>query len=145
MTFVLRNKLSLLLLLVAQQIFSQTIQQIESDLAHVYSKLRNVRESKPILWDSVELYKEQFERKFLSYASKHPETFGHPFDSLRRLGVKIVCSEDKKFKIYSWDTYLGGTMYDFSNLFQYNNGDSIYSRMHIDSSVIKKIEHWFVL
>ncbi|HEU5165539.1 MAG TPA: hypothetical protein VFU29_08380, partial [Chitinophagaceae bacterium] len=39
---------------------------------------------------------------------------------------EIATSEDSLFRIYSWDTWAGGTMHFFNNVFQYNyNGKVI--------------------
>lgn len=40
-------------------------------------------------------------------------------------GVSVITSPDKKVKIYSWDTGLGGTSPDFNSYIQYETGDSI--------------------
>jgi hypothetical protein len=36
--------------------------------------------------------------------------------------LTILTSSDKLFRIYSWDTWTGGTMHFFENVMQYNSG-----------------------
>lgn len=46
----------------------------------------------------------------------------------------IVTSDDHLFRIYSWDTWQGGTMHDFENVFQYKSEEKVYSKLIYESA-----------
>jgi hypothetical protein len=47
-------------------------------------------------------------------------------DNVVKAGLMIAASDDKMFRIYSWDTQTGGTMRFYDNVYQYKAGDKIY-------------------
>lgn len=65
---------------------------------------------------------------YLRDISKNPATLQYSFDDMALQGMNIVTSEDKKLRIYSWDTETGGTMRFFNELIQYrtSNGAESY-------------------
>lgn len=68
-----------------------------------------------------------FEEKLLKY-TKIPATLNYKFTDLSEL-MYIATSEDGKFRIYSWDTEDGGTMHNFSRIYQYQGADGkVYSK-----------------
>lgn len=68
-----------------------------------------------------------FEKKLKNYTGKYPSTIRHNFDRLAKTRLKVITSGDGLFRIYSWDTSLGGTMHKFKNLVQYKSGTKVYS------------------
>ncbi|MPT34941.1 MAG: hypothetical protein E2604_07590 [Flavobacterium sp.] len=83
--------------------------------------------------DSLETVNEKFQTAFLNSLTKNPESIRYPFDSLKKENIHIVISKDSLFKIYSWDTSEGGTMVDFTNLFQYQSGKNVQSKIVKDT------------
>ncbi len=83
--------------------------------------------------DSLETDNKKFETAFLNCLTKNPESIRYPFDSLKKENIHIVISKDSLFKIYSWDTSEGGTMVDFTNLFQYQSGNSVQAKLINDT------------
>lgn len=83
--------------------------------------------------DSLEMDNKKFETAFLNCLTKNPESIRYPFDSLKKENIHIVISKDSLFKIYSWDTSEGGTMVDFTNLFQYQSGKNVQSKIVKDT------------
>ncbi|UUC44448.1 hypothetical protein [Flavobacterium cerinum] len=79
--------------------------------------------------DSLETENIKFETAFLNCLTKNPESIRYPFDSLKKENIHIVISKDSLFKIYSWDTSEGGTMVDFVNIFQYQSGKNVQSKI----------------
>jgi len=77
-------------------------------------------------WDSLKLENEILRNKLLTYTSKYPGTLEYDFQELRKENFYIATSEDKKFRIYSWDTFAGGTTHYFENIYQYKS-DKVYS------------------
>jgi hypothetical protein len=116
------------LLLLFIPIFSfsqkQTLKQIELDLFEASNKLYSFNYGSS---DSIEKYSEQLRNKTIEAISKNPATLKYPFQMLIDSNAfEIVTSEDSLFRIYSWDTWTGGTMHFFNNIFQYSyNGKVI--------------------
>lgn len=111
-------------------LFSQklTLDKIEKDLQQTYKKiLFNRIETDTINWDLLESENKIFRDKIINYTSNYPSTLTYSFDSLKKDKIDIVSSEDKLFRIYSWETWLGGTMRDFGNVFQYKLKNKVYA------------------
>jgi len=120
-----------------------TNEQIEKDLCQAYRKITSNRFNDATYnYDSIEFYNKIFVEKFSKYTSQYPSTLYYPFDSLKKEKIFIANSADHRFRIYSWNTWLGGTMQDFQNIFQYQSQDSIYSKCTIDSLKITKDEYY---
>lgn len=79
--------------------------------------------------DSLVAQNKKFETAFLNCLNKNPESIRFPFDSLKKENIHVVISSDSLFRIYSWDTSEGGTMVDFVNIFQYQSGKNVQSKM----------------
>ena len=126
----------LTVLFLTTKLFSQTmtVEQLENDLHNTYSKLLSYRFGDSIVWDSIETENIIFRNKIVKYTSMNPLTLTYRFDSLRHDNIDIVSSKDKLFRIYSWDTWLGGTMHNFENVFQYKIDDKVYSKVYLDST-----------
>ena len=70
---------------------------------------------------------EAFEEKLLKY-TKIPATLSYKFIQLGKL-MHIATSDDGRFRIYSWDTEDGGTMHNYSRVYQYIGADGkVYSK-----------------
>jgi hypothetical protein len=106
-------------------LLGQSNQKIEEDLKTTYEKILNLQFNKLesdtafIYYDSVTHFGVVFMDKLLHYTSTNPATLTWHFDSLQQY-MNIVTSGDRKFRIYSWDTWTGGTMHFFDNVYQYN-------------------------
>jgi hypothetical protein len=77
--------------------------------------------------DSLFKYSELLKNKTIELLSKNPATLKYPFQMMIDGNFfEIVTSEDSLLRIYSWDTWTGGTMHFFDNIFQYSyNGKVI--------------------
>ena len=117
----------LLTLLIPAFSFSQkqSLKLIELDLLQASDKLFSFYQ--PFKSDSLDKYSEQLRNKTIEVLSKNPGTLKYPFQMLVDSNAfEIVTSEDSLFRIYSWDTWTGGTMHFFNNIFQYSyNGKVI--------------------
>lgn len=119
-----------------------TVKEIEEDLRKNYSKIlywKNYSDSlgyDKSAWDSCEHQNKIFREKIEEYTSKYPLTLDYKFYLLS--GILIQTSEDNLFRIYSWDTELGGTMHDFENIFQYKSGDTVFSKLAYDTATIEE-------
>lgn len=69
---------------------------------------------------------EHFRKELQQVLTSNSASIAYSFKSLVDSNmVRIVTSSDEKFRIYSWDTWTGGTMHFFDAIFQWktNSGD----------------------
>lgn len=86
-----------------------------------YYKSRSVYDAKNE--DSLVQANTFFKKKLFDILLKYPATITQPFTLLTNEHLNIAGSDDKVFRIYSWDTMLGGTRHLFKNILQYNLGN----------------------
>lgn len=110
-----------------------TISQIEDDLHRSYLKMLPDSHGSSN-WEQLEIDGKSFREKFEKYTSQYPSTLTANFVSLKKDNIKIVSSDDSLLRIYSWDTWQGGTMRDFECVFQYQAGGKIHSFAYYDTS-----------
>jgi hypothetical protein len=112
----------------------QSLQQIDKDLSQAFAKIEywsnpNSREDKIEEDDSLEKANIDFEKMLLKYTASNPKTLSYQFKNLSESGLTILASEDGLFRIYSWDTYTGGTMHFFKNVFHYRSSKGTFSTL----------------
>jgi hypothetical protein len=114
--------------------FSQTPKAIEADLVKSFKRIdywsgKQGGTTSDILtaFDSLAKANAVFGKKLQYYTSKYPFTINQKFSSFSNIGLTINASPDGQFRIYSWDTYMAGTMIDFANVFQYKAGQKTCS------------------
>jgi len=100
---------------------AQTLTAVEKDLVDAYAPISSYFYEN---WDSLAYYSKQFDQKIAIALEKYPETFKYPFPEFKKHGF-VATSTDGVFRIYSWDTWLGGTAHIFNNLIQYETGGKI--------------------
>lgn len=126
-----KNTVGVLFLFTAQFLFGQNISMIEKQLNDAFQKINywssDGRDQKNA-YDSLAAANTKFEKLLVQYTSSHPQTINHGFKSLEKKGLIVTTSEDGKFRIYSWDTWTGGTMHFFRNVFQYETDKKVYSK-----------------
>jgi hypothetical protein len=97
----------------------------EKELTNLYDKIF------PFYYgnnDSLNYYSNIFAAKFTTFIKDNPATLNYKFKSLTDSNAcHIVTSTDGLLRIYSWDTWLGGTMHDFKNVFQFKSSGKVYS------------------
>jgi len=113
------------------------MKQIEDDLTNAYNKILKDRfETDSVAsWETLQSDSRIFIKKIHKYISDNPSTIIHSFDSLRKDNIFIETSDDSLFRIYSWDTWLGGSMRDFENIFQFKAGDNVYSKFENETKL----------
>lgn len=102
--------------------FTQNLDAIEKDLVETYASISSFFR---IDYDSLQYYSQRFDEKISTYLEKYPATFKHPFSQLKERCF-ITTSEDGLFRIYSWDTWLGGTAHIFKSIAQFQSGEAIF-------------------
>lgn len=123
--------LTLNLFLITFNAYGQTnsFSQNDSALANLYNKIMPGGD-----YDSVEYYSELFSSTFSSFINNNPGTLNYTFKCLRgNKAFNTVTSADGRFRIYSWDTWLGGSMHDFNNIFQFRSGNTMHTKTMSDS------------
>jgi hypothetical protein len=84
-------------------------------------------------YDTIEQLNEYFRTQIVQYICKDPNSLSYTFDSLNQR-MQIETSNDKLFRIYSWNTWMGGTMEDFESVIQYKFNDSVYTKIYFDTT-----------
>jgi hypothetical protein len=99
----------------------------EKKVAKLYSKLASYIQAD---YDSLSFYSNMFEKEFTSFIKSNPKTLGYPFQKLidsNFCGIKT--SSDGNFRIYSWDTWTGGTMHIFKQVYQWKDKGKVFMKM----------------
>lgn len=126
------KSLKLLLLVICcfgvTHVSAQNPKLIEADLLKSFKQINTWSDDTEMtanesLWKAKKIVGE----KLMHYTSDIPSTISYPFNLLKKEGVDINTSKDGFFRIYSWDTWTGGTMHFFENVFQYKLGNKTYS------------------
>ncbi|VEH22591.1 Uncharacterised protein [Chryseobacterium nakagawai] len=128
----IKKILGFVLCITTHFLFGQNMSVIEKQLNEAFQKINywssDGRDHKDS-YDSLAVANTKFEKLLVRYTSSQPQTISHDFKSLEKNGLIVKTSEDGKFRIYSWDTWTGGTMHFFKNVFQYETIDKkIYSK-----------------
>jgi hypothetical protein len=111
------KRLSLLLFSISFciiKLHAQTFAEIEADLLKSFKKIDNAAQDN-------EAANDEFGKKLFDYTNKFPATIAYPFNRLKKEHLDISTSDDSQFRIYSWDTWTGGTMHFFESVFQYKD------------------------
>jgi hypothetical protein len=98
----------------------------EPKLLELYNRVhywREYQEDRLMAYDSLITANQRFQDYLTAWVSQDPRTIQMPFLSLKKEGLDIADSPDGHLRIYSWDTWLGGTMHDFATVIQGKVGD----------------------
>jgi len=107
--------------------------KVENELLTDFKKIAGWRFSeKEGYYDSVLNANDVFTKKLLTFIKKYPSTIEHPFEKMIEEGLDVATSKDGNFRIYSWDTWTGGTMHVFDNLFQIRDKNKVYTKYFLD-------------
>lgn len=105
-------------------LFGQSPKAIEADLLKSFKKI-------DYLSHDNEQANNVFGKKLKIYTEKNPFTLTQDFALLKKEHLDIPTSDDGLFRIYSWDTWTGGTMHFFESIMQYKVGRNIFSILDI--------------
>ena len=111
---------------IASDLLAQSTKSFEPDLLRSFKKIAYWRDNQysdttGTLVDSLANANNVFAKKLKHYSEKFPLSITNSFDSLKEY-LYISTSADGLFRIYSWDTWTGGTMHFFENVMQYKSG-----------------------
>ena len=117
---------------ISNQSFTQTkeISNIEKNLVKIYDKLTSFEQDN---YDSIGFYSNKFDKEFSDLIENTPETIDYPFNELIKNNPHFVkTSNDGNFRIYSWDTEMGGTMHFFKNIYQWKSNGKVFTQIPYD-------------
>lgn len=97
----------------------ETKQENTVSLSTLYQNIINIDRLEQ--YDSLEIANKAFQDELLKRTSIEVAEL----QLLKDLGLEVVESNDKKLTIFSWDTYLGGTMIDYDNVLWYQTPSGI--------------------
>lgn len=83
--------------------------------------------------DSIYDVNKKFIEAFTDYLNNYPVSLVASFKELKNEGISVANSADKKIRIYSWDTWTGGTMHYFSSIIQYKTSKGTKARIFYDA------------
>lgn len=102
---------------------TNSLSKVDKELATLYSNVFPFYNNNN---DSLNYYSTLFTSKFSNFIKNNPSTLNYQFKSLTDSNAcNIVTSSDGLFRIYSWNTWLGGTMRDFNNIFQFKSNNKV--------------------
>ena len=114
---------------ISNQSFTQTkeISNTEKNLVKIYDKLTSIEQDN---YDSISFYSNKFDKEFSSLIENTPETIDYSFNELIKCNPHfITTSNDGNFRIYSWDTFTGGTMHFFKNIYQWKLNGKVFTQV----------------
>lgn len=98
----------------------------ELNMAGLYTKLQNSVNSD--YYDSTEILSANFTNSFVSLIKSNAGTLTYSFKKLKEKGFYIMTSADGNFRVYSWDTWTGGTMHFFKTVYQWRANGNVYTK-----------------
>ena len=127
------HRLNLLLfvfsILTVERSFAQTVNLAaqEDKFVKLYSKVLSSEHSQ---YDSLEFYSNKFEEGFASFIKNNPGTANYPFKKLiDSFYCFIITSGDGNFRVYSWDTWMGGTMHFYRIIYQWKANGKVFTEI----------------
>jgi hypothetical protein len=112
---------------------------VEEELKKQFQKIYYWEEHQKVddpidTYDSMQRANDYILNQILKQGYNNRAFFNYPFSSLSEY-VDVVSCKDKSFRIYSWDTYTGGTMHIFYAVAQYLGKDNkVYTESLADTS-----------
>lgn len=70
---------------------------------------------------------DSFTNKAESFIKKNPETLNFPFKIEEHCGLNINTSEDKNFRVYSWNLHTGNSARSYNTLFQFKSNGKVFT------------------
>lgn len=99
----------------------------EQELIRIDQKMTELYYGDP---DSMLYYSKLFDSR-LEDLLANEKTLAYPFKSLiKESACNVTTSKDGLFRIYSWDSNLGGTMHFFNVIYQYKSGKTVTMRRY---------------
>jgi hypothetical protein len=83
-------------------------------------------------YDSITLYSKKFENELTRFIQNNPGTLRYPFKKLKESNsCEVETSSDGNFRIYTWDTWMGGTMHFYHEILQWKANGKVFTKVPI--------------
>lgn len=130
----MRTIISVIIFCSATHGYTQSLQKIEQELLITFKQLQhwtlhNDAASMIGRMDSVRVANTAFRNSLLAWTASSRATFTCEFKDLEKEGLVIKTAEDGLFRIYSWNTGMGGAEPDFDAVFQYRVENEVFSQL----------------
>jgi hypothetical protein len=118
----------------ASHVYAQSPQKIEQELLISFKQLQRLalyNDASPMIGriDSIRQANTAFSNSLLAWTASTRATFTWEFKELEKEGLIIKTTEDGLFRIYSWDTGIGGADHNFDAVFQYRVDNEVFSQL----------------
>ncbi|MGI4729387.1 MAG: hypothetical protein ACRYGB_12500 [Janthinobacterium lividum] len=94
--------------------------------------------------DSLQNANQTFGKKLKYYTENYPSTINYPFKSLEK-NISIYTADNGLFRIYNWDTGIGGIISNMGNLFQYKIGEKTKSKLILGEQDANNMNDYFAI
>ncbi|MEO6454599.1 MAG: hypothetical protein ABIN97_11020 [Ginsengibacter sp.] len=99
----------------------------EKKVGKLYSKLASFIHADH---DSISFYSDKFENEFTGLIKNSQASLSYSFKNLIDSNFcGVVTSSDGNFRIYSWDTWTGGTMHIFKEIYQWKSNGKVFTKV----------------
>lgn len=91
----------------------------------MYSKMLSFQH---VNGDSLDFYSLKFEKEIKDFVQKNPGTLNYRFKKLDKDSgfCSIQTSADGRVRIYSWNTWMGGSMRIYKEFYQWKGNDNVF-------------------
>lgn len=106
--------------------FSQTSNLVsqENMLINLYSEIETNQHND---YDKLIENNKKFQSELANVLKSNPASINYSFKKLKEFGhFEIETSRDGNFRIYSWDTWTGGTMHFYRNMYQWKSNGKVF-------------------
>ncbi|MDX1908184.1 MAG: hypothetical protein SF053_14205 [Bacteroidia bacterium] len=133
--YLIRSVWFLMFFMCTVRLYSQDLIRAEQALVACFDKITYWAQQTKLHYheaalDSLRAANHVFDQALLTYTNQVPGTLSHPFSRLQAVGLHIATSPDGCFRVYSWDTQLGGTLHLYHRQYQYKGENGrVYSQL----------------
>jgi hypothetical protein len=119
------SRLVIVLFFVILKSYSQSnfCQNLDYELSRDYAKIFTFYNADN---DSLAHYSTQFSNKLVRTIEANTETLHCEFKTFKDSIGTVVTSDDGLLRIYSWNTWLGGSMTDYRSIFQFKSKNKVF-------------------
>lgn len=84
----------------------------------------------PADYDSINVYSDKFSVAFANFIKNNTATLYYPFQKLVDSNYcEVRTSRDGNFRMYSWDTWKGGSMHVFKEIYQWKGSGTVFTKI----------------
>jgi hypothetical protein len=123
-----------ILILLTTHAYSQDMKVVEGILSKKFQQIAYWRDypkddTTVDFYDSLGKANINFQNALLKIASTYLASLRYDFTLLQDSGLTIATSDDHRFRIYSWDSELGGSAHNFFTIFQFEGAKGVQAKV----------------